>query len=99
MNNWYTTSLKRRTRQPEPAEGGATSPQEKVAAQLTYGVDAVPLHLREANQFVARRHRHSLPTVGGKFALGAAQEGKLVGVAVAGRPVCRRHDDGRTLEV
>jgi hypothetical protein len=62
-------------------------------------MEAVPLHLREANQFVARYHRHSLPTVGGKFALGAAEEGKLVGVAIAGRPVCRRLDDGRTLEV
>src|SRR5437762_1720536 len=34
-----------------------------------------------------------------KFALGTAQGGELVGVALAGRPVCRRHDDGRTLEV
>ncbi len=61
---------------------------------------AVPLHLREANQFVAEHHRHSLPTVGGKFALGVADGGgALVGVAVAGRPVARRLDDGRTLEV
>jgi hypothetical protein len=47
-------------------------------------MEAVPLHLREANEFVARHHRHSLPTVGGKLALGAAQDGKLVGVALAG---------------
>jgi hypothetical protein len=64
-----------------------------------YGVEAVPLHLRQANEFIARYHRHSLPTVGGKFAVGAAVDGKLVGVAVAGRPVARRLDDGRTLEV
>jgi hypothetical protein len=62
-------------------------------------MEAVPLHLREANEFVARHHRHSRPTVGGKFALGAAVDGKLVGVAVAGRPVARRLDDGKTLEV
>jgi hypothetical protein len=63
-------------------------------------VRAVPLHLREANEFVAQHHRHNLPTVGGKFAVGAADdEGKLVGVAVAGRPVARRLDDGTTLEV
>jgi hypothetical protein len=62
-------------------------------------MEAVPLHLREANEFVARHHRHNKPTVGGKFALGAAQDGKLVGVAIAGRPVCRRLDDGKTLEV
>src|SRR5256714_10988635 len=62
-------------------------------------MDAVPLHLREANEFVAKYHRHNLPTVGGKFAVGAALDGKLVGVAIAGRPVARRLDDGRTLEV
>lgn len=62
-------------------------------------MEAVPLHLKEANEFVARFHRHSLPTVGCKFCLGAAVGGKLVGVAIAGRPVSRRLDDGRTLEV
>jgi hypothetical protein len=62
-------------------------------------MEAVPLHLREANEFVAKHHRHNLPTVGGKFAVGAAVDGKLVGVAIAGRPVARRLDDGRTLEI
>jgi hypothetical protein len=61
-------------------------------------MEAVPLHLREANEFVAKHHRHSLPTVGGKWAIGAAVDGKLVGVAIAGRPVARRLDDGKTLE-
>jgi hypothetical protein len=65
----------------------------------TQGMEAVPLHLREANQFVARHHRHNNPAAGGKFAHGVAQGGKPVGIAVAGRPVCRRLDDGRTLEV
>ena len=46
-----------------------------------------------------RHHRHSLPTVGGKWAIGAAVDGKLVGVAIAGRPVARKLDDGKTLEV
>lgn len=62
-------------------------------------MEAVPLHIREANEFVAQHHRHSLPTVGGKFALGVSVEGKLVGVAIAGRPVARKLDDGKTLEV
>jgi hypothetical protein len=60
---------------------------------------AVPLHLREANEFVAKHHRHNLPVTGCKFAVGAAVAGKLVGVAIAGRPVARRLDDGKTLEV
>ncbi len=62
-------------------------------------MEALPLHLKEANEFVAQHHRHNLPTTGCKFALGAAQGGKFVGVAVAGRPVARRLDDGKTLEV
>jgi hypothetical protein len=36
---------------------------------------------------------------GRKFALGAAVDGKLVGVAIAGRPVARKLDDGKTLEI
>jgi hypothetical protein len=62
-------------------------------------MEAVPLHLREANKFVAKYHRHNRPTVGGKFALGAVQDGKLVGVAVTGKPVARRLDDSKTLEI
>src|SRR5262245_58218017 len=63
-------------------------------------MEAVPLHLKEANAFVAQHHRHNLPTTGGKFAVGAADDaGNLVGVAIAGRPVARRLDNGKTLEV
>jgi hypothetical protein len=52
--------------------------------------------LKEANEFVAQHHRHNLPTVGDKFAVGAAQDGKPLGVAIADSPVCRRLDDGNT---
>jgi hypothetical protein len=69
------------------------------ANRLHTHVQAVPIHLKQANVFVGRHHRHSLPTVGGKFAIGVEHEGKLVGVAIAGRPVARRLDDGKTLEV
>ena len=62
-------------------------------------MQATPIHIREANAFIAKYHRHSLPTVGGKFAVGAIHQGKLVGVAVAGRPVARQLDDGKTIEV
>jgi hypothetical protein len=37
--------------------------------------------------------------VGGKFAVGCEVDGKLVGVAIAGRPVARRLDDGQTIEI
>lgn len=59
----------------------------------------VPLTLREANEFVRRVHRHHGPTVGGKFAIGASEDGEIVGIAIAGRPVARHLDDGWTIEV
>jgi hypothetical protein len=60
----------------------------------------VPLHLDQAKAFIRRHHRHSLPPVSGKFAIGAVNDdGELVGVAVCGRPVARMLDDGLTLEI
>jgi hypothetical protein len=57
------------------------------------------MSLREANAFVEQFHRHSRPTVGGKFAIGATDNGRLVGVAIVGRPVARRLQDSFTVEV
>lgn len=60
----------------------------------------VPLGLREANAYVAERHRHHGPTRGHKFSVGVRDErGELRGVAIAGRPVARKLDDGDSLEV
>lgn len=55
--------------------------------------------LDEANAFVAARHRHHKPVVGHLFSIGAASAGKIVGVAIVGRPVSRMRDDGITAEV
>ncbi len=55
--------------------------------------------LREANAFVARHHRHSVPPAGMKFAIGAQGGGFVVGVAIVGRPIARALDDGWTAEV
>ena len=62
-------------------------------------LELLPLSLTEANAFVQQHHRHHRPVVGHKFSLGAVQDGKVVGVAIVGRPVSRLRDDGRTLEV
>lgn len=62
-------------------------------------LELVPISWKEAVAFVERHHRHHPPSQGGKFAIGVASEGEIVGVAVAGRPVSRRLDDGWTLEV
>ncbi|HZT24115.1 MAG TPA: XF1762 family protein [Pseudolabrys sp.] len=55
--------------------------------------------LDEANDFVRRYHRHHRPVVGHLFSIGAAEQGKIVGVAIVGRPVARLRDDGVTAEV
>lgn len=60
---------------------------------------AVPVDLDEANEFVARHHRHHKPVVGHKFSIGAASGEAIVGVCIVGRPVSRMRDDGVTLEV
>src|SRR5262249_47245231 len=58
---------------------------------LHTGMKAAPFRLKEADEFVTQHRRHNNnPAVGCKFAVGAAENGKRVGVAVAGRPTCRR---------
>lgn len=60
---------------------------------------ARPISLRAANAYVAEHHRHHGPTRGHKFSIGAEHEGRLVGVAIVGRPVARALDDGTVAEV
>jgi hypothetical protein len=60
---------------------------------------AVPLELKQANEFVANLHRHHQPVHRDKFRIGCEYDGKLVGVVQVGRPVSRMLDDGKTLEV
>lgn len=55
--------------------------------------------LDEANEFILRHHRHHSEVVGHLFSIGAAFDGKIVGVAIVGRPVSRHRDDGITAEV
>lgn len=62
-------------------------------------LETIPLTLRQANEFVTQYHRHHKASRGHKFSIGVCEDGKLVGVAICGRPVSRRLDDGTTLEV
>ena len=62
-------------------------------------IQAIPLELREANEFVSHLHRHHDPVYRDKFRIGASLNGKLVGVVQVGRPVSRMLDDGKTVEV
>ena len=62
-------------------------------------LDIIPVSLKQANNFVEKHHRHHKAVVGHKFSIGCDNGGKLVGVAIIGRPVSRYLDDGITLEV
>jgi hypothetical protein len=60
----------------------------------------IPCKLAEANEFVRLHHRHHRPVPGHKFSLAVVDEAEAIrGVAIVGRPVARRLDDGWTLEV
>lgn len=62
-------------------------------------LELVPVRQRDAIAFVREHHRHSNPPRGDVIRVGLAVDGELVAVAMAGRPVSRVLDDGRTLEV
>jgi hypothetical protein len=47
----------------------------------------VHLELAQANAFVVRHHRHHGRIQGHRFSIGAMHDGRLVGVAVVGRPL------------
>ena len=58
-----------------------------------------PCTLKQANEYVKLFHRHSKRVVGCKFSICAFKDNKLVGVAIVGRPVARKLDDGFTGEI
>lgn len=59
----------------------------------------MPVTLKSANEYVGRLHRHSRPVPGARFSIGIERDGKLVGVAIVGRPVARRLDNGTAAEI
>ena len=58
-----------------------------------------PITFREANRFVNLHHRHHAGTVGCKFCVAVWSDDVLAGVAICGRPVSRKLDNGLTLEI
>jgi len=63
-------------------------------------VKIVPIRQRAARDFVAEHHRHSPAPRGDVIRVGLADDdGTLIGVAMAGRPLARELDDGLTLEI
>lgn len=61
---------------------------------------AIPIELKQANDFVDKLHRHHIAVHRDKYRIGCiADDGHLCGVIQVGRPVSRFLDDGKTLEV
>ena len=58
-----------------------------------------PISLRAANAHVTARHRHHKPSRGHRFSLSVVEDGKVVGVAIVGRPVARGFDPEEVAEV
>lgn len=59
----------------------------------------IPMAYKAACDYIDTHHRHHKKPQGQKFAIGCEVNAELVGVAVAGRPLSRVLDDGRTLEI
>jgi len=59
----------------------------------------VPMTITEAKEFVTNFHRHNKAPQGALFAVGVSDGSNLIGVAIVGRPVARKLDDGLTAEV
>lgn len=60
---------------------------------------AVPLELKQAQDYIHKYHRHHEPAHRDEFRIGCAEDGEIIGVIQVGRPVNRYLDDGYTLEV
>lgn len=58
-----------------------------------------PISFKDACEFVDSHHRHHRKPQGHKFSLGLMVDGGLIGVAIVGRPVARKLDNGLTLEI
>lgn len=72
---------------------------ERGEARGSATLNIVPVSLDKANAFVMEYHRHHKPVPGAKFCVAVAEDERIVGVAIVGRPIARMLDDGWTLEV
>ena len=62
----------------------------------------VPCKPKQANEFIAQHHRHNKPVDHRAFRYSVGlvtQEGELIGVGIAGLPIARKNDDGKTIEI
>jgi hypothetical protein len=78
----------------------ALDPEDAGWLKRSSGLNVVPLELREANDLVARLHRHHEPVQGHRFSIGVEDaQGVLRGCAIVGRPVSRHTPAKEVLEI
>lgn len=65
----------------------------------TSGLQIRPISFRDACAFISKHHRHHKPPQGMKFAVSVYKDDQLAGVAIVGRPVARKLDNGLVAEV
>lgn len=58
-----------------------------------------PITFKVASEYVNANHRHHSASQGCKFCIGVFDNDDMKGVAICGRPVARRLDDGLTCEI
>lgn len=62
-------------------------------------MDLVPITRDAARRFVYEHHGHNGPPVGWLFGVSLRRGDEIIGVAMAGRPIGRKLQDGVTIEV
>jgi hypothetical protein len=62
-------------------------------------LEIVPMTIKDAKRYLKKHHRTHKPCEGGLFALGVADDGRLCGVAVIGRPISRIRQDNEPFTV
>lgn len=76
------------------------APRNRRCAGCVERLTARPIELKEANDFIAKLHRHHAPVHRDKFRFRVVDEnGETHGVIQLARPVSRKLDDGDTIEV
>jgi len=58
-----------------------------------------PTTYKIASKYVNEHHRHHNASQGCKFCIACYDDETLVGVAMCGRPIARKYDDGFTCEI
>jgi hypothetical protein len=77
-----------------------TSPPHRRVGTGQVSLRLAPCSLKDAQRFVAFHHRHLEPPIGHLWSTAAAaDDGRVVGVIIVGRPTARMLDDGWTVEV